>query len=155
MDVYKDPQSHQTRRTLIDRLVRRLDSDWHQFFDIYWRLIYNAAYGAGLSPSDCEEVVQETVMSVFKQIDSFRYDPDKGRFRSGLMSITRNKIRDQYRKISRQNSFDEAEVSNLMDAYEPWETSVGGDEWQKTCFILQWIISVNVWIPNTSRCSTC
>jgi RNA polymerase sigma-70 factor (ECF subfamily) len=135
MDVYKDPQSHQTRRTLIDRLGHRMDADWYQFFDNYWRLIYNSALRAGLSPSDCEEVVQETVMAVFKQIDTFRYDPDRGRFRSWLQSITRNKIRDQQRKIVRQRKLLQKEADSIPDNIADCDESSGdsdwGEEWQK------------------------
>lgn len=134
MDVYKDPQSHQTRRTLIDRLVNRVDSDWHQFFDTYWRLIYNTAYASGLSPSDCEEVVQETVMAVLKRIDTFRYDPEKGRFRSWLLSITRNKVKDQFRRIAQLKKISELDENSDMDPGPEWESSVEqgwGEEWQK------------------------
>lgn len=134
MDVYKDPQSHQTRRTLIDRLVNRVDSDWHQFFDTYWRLIYSTAYAAGLSPSDCEEVVQETVMAVLKQIDTFKYDPEKGRFRSWLLSITRNKVKDQFRRIAQLKKISEMEENAELDPGHEWEPGVEqgwGEEWQK------------------------
>jgi RNA polymerase sigma-70 factor (ECF subfamily) len=53
---------------------------------------------SGLSASEAEEVVQETVISVAKKMPSFEYDPARCTFKSWLKHVTRLRITDQFRK---------------------------------------------------------
>lgn len=87
-----------TRRSLLTRLRDWEDRDgWKEFFDTYWRLIYGVALKAGLTETEAEEVVQETVVAVAKQMPTFRYDA-AGSFKAWLLQITRRRIVDQFRK---------------------------------------------------------
>jgi RNA polymerase sigma factor (sigma-70 family) len=92
-----------TRRSLLSRLKQSdAEESWRQFFDTYWRLIYTTALGAGLTDSEAQEVVQETVLTVARKIKSFRYDPAVGSFKGWLLTIVRWRIADQFRKRQRQ-----------------------------------------------------
>lgn len=96
-----DTNSLQTRHSLLTRLKDWNDQDsWRRFFDTYWRLIYNVALKAGLYREEAEEVVQETVISVAKNIAAFRCDPAAGSFKAWLLRLTRWRIADQFRKRS-------------------------------------------------------
>ncbi|MBN8246267.1 MAG: sigma-70 family RNA polymerase sigma factor [Verrucomicrobia bacterium] len=87
-----------TRRSLLTRLKDWDDRDgWKEFFDTYWRLIYGVALKAGLTETEAEEVVQETIVAVAKQMPTFRYDA-AGSFKAWLLQITRRRIVDQFRK---------------------------------------------------------
>jgi RNA polymerase sigma factor (sigma-70 family) len=88
-----------TRRSLVDRLENWDDRKrWQQFFDTYWKLIYSAARKSGLTEVEAEEVVQETVITVAKNVGKLRYDPAIGSFKGWLLNITRWRIADQFRK---------------------------------------------------------
>ena len=88
-----------TRRSLVDRLANWDDRQrWQQFFDTYWKLIYSAARKAGLTDTEAQEVVQETVITVAKNIGKLQYDPAVGSFKGWLLNITRWRIADQFRK---------------------------------------------------------
>lgn len=88
-----------TRRTLISRLRDWEDKEsWEEFFETYWRLIFSVALKAGLTNTEAEEVVQETVISVAKKMDSFQYDPERCSFKGWLRHVTRLRILDQFRK---------------------------------------------------------
>jgi len=64
-----------TRQSLLSRLKSWDDQEsWKDFFDTYWRLIYNAAVRAGLTEPEAQDVVQETLLSVAKKIPEFKYD---------------------------------------------------------------------------------
>ena len=79
-----------TRRSLVSRLRDLGDSEsWRTFFETYWRLIYNLARKSGLSDDQAQEVVQETVIAVARQMPNFRYDPAKGSFKHWLLLICR------------------------------------------------------------------
>lgn len=91
-----------TRRSLLSRL-RNLDDavSWRDFFDTYWKLIYNTARKAGLSGAEAEDVVQETVLTVARKIQEFRYDPAAGTFKGWLLHTTRWRILDHVRRRQR------------------------------------------------------
>jgi RNA polymerase sigma-70 factor (ECF subfamily) len=88
-----------TRRSLITRLKNWDDQEsWKDFFDTYWKLIYGVAIKAGLSDAEAQEVVQETIIAVAKQMEGFKYDPQIGSFKGWLLHTTRWRISDQLRK---------------------------------------------------------
>jgi RNA polymerase sigma-70 factor (ECF subfamily) len=93
----------QTRRSLLSRL-RDLDDreSWRTFFDLYWRMLYNVARRAGLSEADAQDVVQETVVAVARQMPEFRYDRAKGTFKHWLFRIVRRRVADHLRRVYRQ-----------------------------------------------------
>jgi len=88
-----------TRRSLITRLKNWDDDEgWREFFLTYWKLIYSVAVKSGLTQTEAEDVVQETVVTVARTMDKYRYERDKCRFKTWLMRITRMRIVDQFRK---------------------------------------------------------
>ena len=88
-----------TRTTLINRLKNWQDQDtWQHFFDTYWKLIYGVAVKSGLTVTEAEDVVQETMVSVAKHMPEFKYDRKMGSFKAWLMTLTRWRIVDQFRR---------------------------------------------------------
>jgi len=88
-----------TRWTLIQRLKRWDDHEgWREFFDTYWKLIYATALKAGLPDAEAQDVVQETVISVSRNIGDFKAQPEAGSFKGWLLQMTRWRIADQVRK---------------------------------------------------------
>jgi RNA polymerase sigma-70 factor (ECF subfamily) len=88
-----------TRASLLKRLSDWQDhSSWQDFFNVYWKLIYGVARKAGLSDAEAQDVVQETLLSVAKQMPTFKYDPSIGSFKAWLLNLTRWRIITQFRK---------------------------------------------------------
>src|SRR5262245_14445495 len=91
-----------TRASLLSRLKDWQDeTSWKTFFDTYWKLIYTAAVKAGLSDAEAQDVVQETVIAVFKTIPDFQYKTVGGSFKSWLLKLTAWRIGDQFRNRQR------------------------------------------------------
>ena len=91
-----------TRWTLIERLKNWDDQEsWRQFFETYWKLVYGVAIKSGLDHPEAQDVVQETVMSVCKNMQNFKADPAHGSFKAWLLMLTRWRITDQVRKRCR------------------------------------------------------
>jgi RNA polymerase sigma-70 factor (ECF subfamily) len=62
-----------TRQSLLSRLKDWDNQDsWREFFNTYWRLIYEFAVKAGLKDAEAQDVVQETVLSVANQMQGFQ-----------------------------------------------------------------------------------
>src|ERR1051325_6025468 len=88
-----------TRYSLLNRLQNWDDQEsWKDFFDTYWRLIYTVALKSGLTASEAQDVVQETIISVAKGIHLFELNRARGSFKSWLCNLTRWRIKDQLRK---------------------------------------------------------
>ena len=91
-----------TRYSLLSRLEDRGDQEsWRDFFDTYWRLIYSVAIKSGLTEAEAQEVVQETIISVARDIHKFKRDRSLGSFKGWLRNLTRWRIADQLRKRTR------------------------------------------------------
>src|SRR5499426_1186733 len=134
-----------TRRSLLSRLKQsNAQESWREFFDTYWRLIYITALNAGLTDSEAQEVVQETVLTVVRKIKAFRYDPAIGSFKGWLLTMVRWRIGDQFRKrqqqIPRPSSRDATETSGtatlerIADPAPINLDAVWEEEWQRTLF---------------------
>ena len=74
------------------------DASWRDFFETYWELIYNLARKFGLTDAEAQDVVQETVITVAKNLEQFKTDPAHGSFKGWLLHTTRWRIADQFRK---------------------------------------------------------
>jgi len=135
------PKSDPTNKTRSTLLVRLKDLDdqkaWQDFFDTYWMLLYNFSRRTGLNEHESEEIVMATVELVARKIDDFEYNRKRGRFKSWLLAIVRNKIGDLFRKrkrlaqrgemVSIDNEAAEYVVDPKVTELEKlWET-----EWQK------------------------
>jgi RNA polymerase sigma factor (sigma-70 family) len=96
---HPDDDFASTRASLIHRLKDWQDaSSWQDFFNVYWKLIYGVARKAGLTDTEAQDVVQETLLSVAKHMPTFKYDPAIGSFRAWLLNMTRWRIVGQFRK---------------------------------------------------------
>lgn len=88
-----------TRASLLSRLKDWENREsWQDFFDTYWKLIYGIARKAGLTDAEAQDVVQETVISVAKNIEGFHYDPVECSFKSWMLQLTRWRIINQLKK---------------------------------------------------------
>jgi RNA polymerase sigma-70 factor (ECF subfamily) len=91
-----------TRTSLLRRLKQWEDQEsWRDFFNTYWKLIYSAAVKAGLNDAEAQDVVQDTVITVAKKIEDFKYDPALDSFKGWLLYLTRKRIALHYRKRER------------------------------------------------------
>ncbi len=126
-----------TRRSLLSRLKDWDDQrSWRVFFETYWKLIYRVATKAGLTESEAQDVVQETVIAVAKRMGDFKYDPALGSFKGWLRHIAQCRIADHYRKrerdpVRRGNGPHAEDIQDLPDPNcfsleESWDA-----EWDK------------------------
>jgi RNA polymerase sigma-70 factor (ECF subfamily) len=88
-----------TRASLLNRLKNPDDQQgWQEFVETYRRLIHGVAIKAGLTDAEAQDVVQDTVISVSRNLAEFKYDPAVCSFRTWMLRLTRWRIIDQIRK---------------------------------------------------------
>jgi RNA polymerase sigma factor (sigma-70 family) len=82
-----------TRPSLLLRLRNSRDSEaWRTFVETYTPLVYAYCRRRGLQASDVADVTQEVMAQVLRSIPDFTYQPQRGRFRDWLGTITRTKL---------------------------------------------------------------
>ncbi len=132
----------QTRLSLVARLKDSTDRDiWERFLSTYGPFLHRVALQAGLTQTEAQDAVQETVISVAKTMPAFKYDRSVCAFKTWLQHLARKRIADQLRKRrhSGSNPPDASTVKtpflervpdpNTVDPDAAWEA-----EWRKTVF---------------------
>lgn len=93
------PQEHPTLSSMLLADVQQMDAAaWSRLVDTFGPIVYRWCRSSGVNPADASDVVQEVFASVARGIPSFRREKDQGSFRSWLATITRNRIRDHFRR---------------------------------------------------------
>ena len=119
-----------TRASLLSRLRDPgADQCWQDFFRRYRDLIWRLARKSGLTDSESDEVLQETMLSLVRQLPEFRYDPTRGSFKGWLSTIVRRRVVDQFRRrrvqeVAQSELGEDFEVDRTHDA--AWDA-----EWEK------------------------
>jgi RNA polymerase sigma factor (sigma-70 family) len=131
-----------TRQSLLTRLKHHDDhAGWQRFFDTYGGVIHALAMRAGLSDAEADDALQETLLSVAKEIPGFRYDPARGSFKGWLFKITRRRVADQFRARARRQRDGNDAADAIEQAVDPsgdplsplWE-----EEWRHSQ--MQWAV---------------
>src|SRR3954470_11706135 len=130
-----------TRASLLAR-IKNLDDheSWQDFFDTYWKLIYGVSVKRGLTRSEAQDVVQETMCAAMKHMPNFNYDRTVGTFKAWLLTMARWRINDQFRKRAPMKNapggahFDNSEaLNNLPDETTDYE-ALWKQEWEQALF---------------------
>jgi RNA polymerase sigma-70 factor (ECF subfamily) len=126
-----DPSSISS--TLLERVRARRPEAWERLVDLYGPVVYHWCRRSGLGPEDAADVVQEVFTAVAVHVAEFRRDRPSDSFGAWLRTITRNKVRDHYR---RRQGRPEApggteaheQLAEIGDPAEPSDPSAAGDD---------------------------
>ncbi|HEV8542609.1 MAG TPA: sigma-70 family RNA polymerase sigma factor, partial [Verrucomicrobiae bacterium] len=112
-----------TRDSLLSRLKDGSeDESWREFFETYWRLIYQGARNRGLNDHEAQDVVQETMVALTQRIGEFKRDKQNCSFKQWLMQLTNFKILAQLRKREPAERLDSKIEEGAEERFEAdWE----------------------------------
>lgn len=96
--------STSTSRSLLRHLHDRDPDAWERLVTLYAPLVWHWCRKSGLPTQDATDLLQDVFQAVAAHFDHFRRDRPGDTFRGWLRTITRNKLRDHFRK--RQNQPD-------------------------------------------------
>jgi RNA polymerase sigma-70 factor (ECF subfamily) len=89
----EDASSLHTRPSLLVRIRDPQDAEsWRSFVELYTSPVLRYCRLRGLQDADAADVTQEVMAQVARAMRSFRYAPERGRFRDWLGTITRRKV---------------------------------------------------------------
>jgi RNA polymerase sigma-70 factor, ECF subfamily len=116
-------------------LLKRVKADdaaaWDRLVGLYAPLVYHWCRRADLPEQEIADVFQDVFHAVAAHIADFRRDGANATFRGWLRVITRNKVRDHFRKLGREPGGaggTEAQLlfTRLPDDFPDGEDSDGG-----------------------------
>ena len=103
----------ETSATLLERLNDRSDSvAWRRLVDLYSPLIKAWLRHHGVSANDAEDLTQDVLGVVVREVSRFRHNGRAGAFRTWLRTITTNCLRQSLR--SRRLRFEPASPPDLV-----------------------------------------
>src|SRR5947208_2698279 len=84
----------ETSLSLLDRLRSQPDAEsWRRLVDLYTPLIQGWLRQYSVSPADADDLTQEVMTVVVRELPQFKHNQRRGAFRSWLRTITANRLR--------------------------------------------------------------
>jgi RNA polymerase sigma factor (sigma-70 family) len=85
--------AYQTRYTLLHRACDRGDEvAWAEFTGYYRDFIYMVVHKMGIKHPDSDDLVQASFLKIWKNIDRFKVDEGRAKFRTWLSTMIRNLV---------------------------------------------------------------
>jgi RNA polymerase sigma-70 factor (ECF subfamily) len=84
--------------SLLDRLRASQPGAWERLARLYGETVYGWCRRAGVPEADAADVTQEVFAAVARRLADFRRERPGDSFRGWLWTITRNKVRDHFRR---------------------------------------------------------
>ena len=132
--------TYRTRLTLMERLQNSGDEkSWDEFNEVYRRFIHSIVRSMYVEAHLIDDLIQDVLLSVWKALPGFKYDPEKGRFSSWSATITINKVKSNQLKRTRQgardqkafereNEFDQGDLDNMVS--REWAAFLTKTAWE-------------------------
>lgn len=92
-----------TSKTLLDKLQSGDAVSWTEFFDRYRGIIISLGNLKGLTPEECDDLVQEVMLCFLKNSKTFVFNPQIARFRTYFGRIIQARIFDLLRRRYQSN----------------------------------------------------
>ena len=107
------------------------EDSWARFFDLYAPLILGFAKQCGCKHEMACDVLQQTMVRLMRALPRFIYDPGKGKFRSFLLKIVHNSLREAFNREKRLQImepktnggdwFEQLQDSRIQEPGEKWD----------------------------------
>jgi RNA polymerase sigma-70 factor (ECF subfamily) len=92
----------QTSHTLLEQLCNESDAaSWERLVDLYSPLLRGWVDRHDVQPSDADDLIQDVLIVVMRELPSFRHNQRPGAFRSWLKQIVINRLRNFWRARGR------------------------------------------------------
>jgi len=106
-----------TSFSLLDRLRLQPDDDsWKRFVELYAPLIRGWLRRYAVTPEDADDLAQEVMTVVLRELADFRHNQQRGAFRHWLRTVTVNRLRALWRtRRGRAAATGDRNVAQMLD----------------------------------------
>lgn len=114
-----------TSLSLLDRLYQAGDSaDWDRLVQAYSPLLRKWAGRYEVQAADVEDLVQDVLLVVMRELPGFRHNQQRGAFRTWLRRILVNRLRNTWRERGRNAKCDSDNLATRLDELEDPSSSL-------------------------------
>ena len=96
--------SYTTRSSFLERVKAGNEEAWKEFYSKYVGMIHFIGKKRQLTPEECDDLMVDVMMIFWRKMDSFFYDPKRGKFRSYLGKIANLSAFRIFNRNHKQNS---------------------------------------------------
>src|SRR3954471_2830791 len=124
--------THKTSKTLLERARDPADADsWRRLTDLYSPLIRRWVRSSITQAADADDLVQEVLTTLVRELPRFQHTPRPGSFRAWLRGITVNRLREYWR--SQRDQPRSAGNDQALEALHQFEdpTSLLSRQWDR------------------------
>ncbi len=125
--------NNETTRSSVLRAVADTENEtgWNRFFDLYAGFVYSIARSKGLKPEDADDIVQIVFCDLARTMPTFRYDREKGRFRSYLTGLVHWRVMDRLRSGKRDAELKADFLEEVKSTAADVDDAFAEREWQE------------------------
>ena len=124
--------NNETTRSSVIRAVADTENAaaWNRLFDLYAGFVYSIARRKGLNDSDADDIVQMVFADLARNLPSFKYDREKGRFRPYLAALVKWRVIDRLKAVRRDADLKADFMEEAKSAATTEDEDFEEREWQ-------------------------
>ena len=124
--------NNETTRSSVIRAVADTENEaaWQRFFDLYAGFVFSIARSKGLNDTDAGDIVQMVFVDLVRTLPSFKYDREKGRFRSYLAALVKWRVIDRLKAVRRDADLKADFMEEAKSAATTEDEDFEEREWQ-------------------------
>ncbi len=111
--------TNETQLSLLGRVQQtQVGNSWLEFSDMYDRMIQGWLFRQGVQAQDADDIRQEVMTIVLREIGKFEHNGRTGAFRAWLKAITSNCLRDFWRRSKRRAASGSPDLAEMAAQLE-------------------------------------
>lgn len=124
--------NNETTRSSVIRAVANTENEaaWQRFFDLYAGFVFSIARSKGLNDTDADDIVQMVFSNLVRNLPSFKYDREKGRFRPYLAALVKWRVIDRLKAVRRDADLKADFMEEAKSAATTEDEDFEEREWQ-------------------------
>ena len=124
--------NNETTRSSVIRAVANTENEaaWQRFFDLYAGFVFSIARSKGLNDTDADDIVQMVFADLARNLPSFKYDQEKGRFRPYLAALVKWRVIDRLKAVRRDADLKADFMEEAKSAATTEDEDFEEREWQ-------------------------
>lgn len=129
--TYRHFNNESTRSSVL-RAVANTENEaaWQRFFDLYAGFVFSIARSKGLNDTDADDIVQMVFSDLARNLPSFKYDREKGRFRPYLAALVKWRVIDRLKAVRRDADLKADFMEKAKSAATTEDEDFEEREWQ-------------------------
>ena len=129
--TYRHFNNETTRSSVIQAVAdTENEAAWNRLFDLYAGFVYSIARSKGLNDADADDVVQMVFVDLARNMPTFKYDREKGRFRSYLAGLVHWRVMDRLKAGKREAELKESFLEEAKASATVEDEGFAEREWQ-------------------------